>query len=196
MAVREFTDSKRREWRVWDVTPEHIHPATRGEDFMSSLQSGWLAFESGSEKRRLSAPYPPQWITASIAELEELCQAAKPVSRRGAQSDTGRRRAERVSESEQQAMEAAHAQLTFRSPRGREWTVRVHECLDKEGAHQMVLRFTADDIVVELPEWPENWQSATPADFAMMLLDANPPRRRKKGEGPQRRREDRVISLS
>lgn len=192
MAVREFTDSRGREWRAWDVTPEHVHPATRGEDFMSVLQNGWLAFQSGTEKRRLSAPYPPNWTTASIAELEALCQQAKLVSKRGAQSDTGKRRAERVSNSEREAMEAAHAQITFRSPRGREWCVRVHECLDKEGAHQMVLRFTADDIVVELPEWPENWQSATPAEFALMLLDANPPRRRKKGEGPQRRREDRV----
>jgi hypothetical protein len=77
------------------------------------------------------------------------------------------------------------------SPGGREWTVRVHECLDKRGQPQKVLRFTADDIVVELEHWPDDWRTATVKDFAVMLLDANPPRRRPKGEGPQRRREDR-----
>ena len=53
MAVREFTDSRGVEWRVWDVTPAHMHPVTRGEDYMADLQDGWLAFESGREKRRL-----------------------------------------------------------------------------------------------------------------------------------------------
>jgi hypothetical protein len=56
----------------------------------------------------------------------------------------------------------------------------------------MVLRFTADDIVVELAKWPENWRESTVEQFALMLLDANPPRRLPKGKGPQRRRDDRV----
>jgi hypothetical protein len=81
---------------------------------------------------------------------------------------------------------------TFRSPGGREWTVRVHECLDRGGAPERVLRFTADDIVVELAKWPEDWHERSIQDFAMMLLDANPPRRLANGKGPQRRRDDRV----
>jgi hypothetical protein len=192
MAVREFTDSRGREWRVWDVTPEHMHPVTRSEDYMAGYQDGWLAFESGAEKRRLEAPYPADWINLSIPALEALCRGAAPVVRRAAQSDTGKQRALRASETEQQAMEASHAQITFRSPGGRVWTVRVHECLDHEGKQQTVLRFTAGDIVVDLPRWPESWQSATMPEFAIMLLDADLPRRRKKGEGPQRRRDDRL----
>lgn len=190
MAVREFTDSKGVEWRVWDVRPEHMHPATRTEDFLSNLQDGWLAFESASEKRRLEAPYPGDWTSCRIPELEALCRRAKAVIRRAPQSDTGKQRAMVVSESEQVAMRSANAQRTFRSPGGREWTVRVHECLDRAGDEQMVLRFTADDIIVELPHWPANWQSASMEEFAIMLLDANPPRRRKRGEGPQRRYDD------
>jgi len=190
MAVREFTDSKGVEWRAWDVTPEHMHPATRGEDFMSNLQDGWLAFESATEKRRLEAPYPTDWTSCRITELEALCRQAKPVVRRSLQSDTGKQRAMVATASEQQAIRSANAQRTFRSPGGREWTVRVHECLDRAGDEQMVLRFTADDIIVELSHWPANWQSASMEDFAIMLLDANPPRRRKKGEGPQRRYDD------
>ena len=56
----------------------------------------------------------------------------------------------------------------------------------------MVLRFTADDIIVELKHWPADWQSASMEDFALMMLDASPPRRRKKGDGPQRRYDDHV----
>lgn len=192
MAVREFTDSKGIEWRAWDVTPEHMHPATRTEDFMSNLQDGWLAFESATGKRRLSAPYPADWTTYRIPDLEALCARAKPATRRAALTDTGKQRALAASATEQQAMRSANAERTFRSPRGREWTVRVHECLDRDGADEMVLRFTTDDIIVELKNWPADWQSASVEDFALMLLDADPPRRRKKGDGPQRRYDDHV----
>lgn len=191
MPVREFTDSKDREWRVWDVRPEHMHPITRSEDYMSNFQDGWLAFESGTEKRRLEAPYPANWTTLSIPSLEALCERATRVLRRQPQSDTGKQRAHAAQETERHAMEAAHAHLSFRSPGGREWTVRVHECLDRQGADRAVLRFTADDIVVDLLDWPDEWQSYSMERFALLLLDATPPRRRKKGEGPQRRLDDR-----
>lgn len=194
MAVREFTDSQDREWRVWDVSPQHIHPVTRTEDYMSNLSDGWLAFESGTEKRRLEAPYPGHWTSLSIPALEALCQRATPVLRRGMQPTTGQQQRHAVAtETERHAMESAHAQLTFRSPGGREWTVRVHECLDRTGEDQMVLRFTADDIVVELPRWPITWQTSTVEEFAVMMLDANPPRRLAGSEHPQRRHEDRVV---
>lgn len=193
MAVREFTDSHGKEWRVWDVTPEHMHPVTRSEDYMANLQDGWLAFESGTEKRRLEAPYPGHWTTLSITALESLCDHATPVLRRPFQSTTGKMRAAQAVQTEAKAMVSAHAQISFRSPGGREWIVRVHECLDRAGDDQIVLRFTTQDIVVELPRWPDDWQSASVEQFGLMLLDANPPRRRKEGEGPQRRHEDRIT---
>ena len=56
MSIREYTDSNRIEWRVWDVTPAQLHPVTRGEDYMGDLQYGWLVFESAKEKRRLEGP--------------------------------------------------------------------------------------------------------------------------------------------
>jgi hypothetical protein len=193
MAVREFTDSTGVEWRVWDVTPQHMHPATRTEDFMGNFQDGWLVFESESGKRRMEAPYPVGWPSLSLTALEELCRRATPVIRRDApQSNTGKQRESRVAALERDVVRDAGAQVTFRSPGGREWTVRVHECLDRAGTEQMVLRFTTEDIVVELSRWPDNWQAATVEQFGLMLLDANPPRRRPRGEGPQRRREDRV----
>ncbi len=191
MAVREFTDRRGVDWRVWDVTPMHMHPITRGEDYMANLQDGWLVFESGSEKRRLEAPYPSDWTTFTIPQLEELCRRASLVIRRKARTPSGERRAISAAEIEREAIKESGSRVTFLSPLGREWTVRIHECLDKDGNAKMVLRFTAGDIVVELEQWPEDWRTATVKDFALMLLDANPPRRLGKGEGPQRRREDR-----
>ena len=193
MAVREFTDSRGVEWRVWDVTPVHMHPVTRGEDYMGNLQDGWLVFQSATEKRRLEAPYPGNWMSFSLPELEELCRRASLVIRRRARSPSGERRAISAAEIESEAIKEAGSRVTFMSPGGREWTVRVHECLDKAGNPEMVLRFTAGDIVVELPTWPDDWRTATVKEFALMLLDANPPRRRAKGEGPQRRRDDRPV---
>lgn len=191
MAVREFTDRRGVDWRVWDVTPTHMHPVTRGEDYMANLQDGWLVFESGSEKRRLEAPYPAEWLSFGIPQLEELCRRASLVIRRRSRSPSGERRAISAAEIESEAIKEAGSRVTFMSPGGREWTVRVHECLDKAGNPEKVLRFTAGDIVVELPTWPDDWRTATVKEFALMLLDANPPRRRAKGEGPQRRRDDR-----
>ncbi len=191
MAVREFTDRKGVDWQVWDVTPSHFHPVTRGEDYMGSLQDGWLVFQSGPDKRRLAAPYPADWATMPLAELEALLKRALTVIRRSSRSGSGARRAASAAEIELGAITEADARLTFQSPGGREWAVRIHECLDREGAEQVVLRFTAEDVVVELEHWPSDWRDASVERFAMMLLDANPPRRLPKGRGPQRRRDDR-----
>jgi hypothetical protein len=190
--MREFTDSHGVEWRVWAVTPAHMHPVTRGEDYMEKLQDGWLAFESGTEKRRLETPYPTNWQTAPLSELEELCRRASPAPKRKMTTPTGQRRAVSAVEIEKGAEADADAQRTFLSPGGREWTVRIHECVDREGAAQKVLRFSAGDIVVELLEWPHNWRDLSVIEYAVLLLDAEPPRRREKGDGPQRRSDDRA----
>ncbi|MEO5815414.1 MAG: hypothetical protein ABIT20_09060 [Gemmatimonadaceae bacterium] len=189
--MREFTDSRGVEWRVWAVTPAHMHPITRGEDYMDKLQDGWLAFESASEKRRLETPYPTDWQTAPLAQLELLCRRASPAPKRKAATPTSQRRAISAVEIEREAEANANARRTFMSPGGRTWTVRVHECLDRKGAAQTVLRFTAGDLVLELLEWPENWRDLSVIEYAVLLLDAEPPRRSVAGDGPQRRLDDR-----
>ncbi|MDQ6633415.1 MAG: hypothetical protein M3Z10_01525 [Gemmatimonadota bacterium] len=190
MAVREFTDDWGTEWRVWDVTPEVMHPITRSEDYMKKLQDGWLAFESTTEKRRLPAPYPGDWTEYDLKHLEQLCQRATPVFRKP-QTPNGEQRAAVAGEIEREAFVKAGEVRTFSSPRGREWTVRVHECLDRAGRPSRVLRFTSGDVVAELTDWPPEWREATMRDFAVMLLDAEP-RRRSTVAGQQRRREDRA----
>jgi hypothetical protein len=53
-----------------------------------------------------------------------------------------------------------------------------------------VLRFTADDVVIDLVAWPPDWKDYTATQYAMLMLDASPPRR-VGVTGPQRRRDDR-----
>ena len=190
MAFREFTDSRGVVWRAWDVTTEQLHPVTRGEDFMGNLSDGWLAFECESERRRMPPPYPTDWKDLSLPALEALCRSAPVVSgRKAPRTPSGEHLAYTVAAADRAAI--AEAERKFISPRGRKWTVRLHECLRPDGERQVVLRFTADDIVVDLPDWPEDWRTATTEDYALMLLDADPPRRPGKGKGPQRRRDDR-----
>ena len=187
MAVREFTDSKNVIWRVWDVTTAQMHPITKNEDFMGDLADGWLAFESAHEKRRLAAPYPADWPSMSIPDLEALCRKAPAVVPRP-RSVSGEHRTATVEELDRAAL--SNAVRTFTSPRGRVWTVRLHECLDRDGGSKTVLRFTAEDIVVDLHTWPPDWWDYTPTQYAMLMLDSSPPRR-VGVTGPQRRRDDR-----
>jgi hypothetical protein len=190
MSVREFTDSENVVWRVWDVTTAQMHPVTRNEDFMGDLADGWLAFESAFEKRRLAAPYPAEWATLPIPELEMLCRKAPPVTTRQPRSTSGEHRVEAVEALDRAVLSTAVR--TFTSPRGRVWTVRLHECLDKDGGTMTVLRFTADDVVSDLVNWPQDWRDYTATQYAMLMLDAGPPRRLG-AAGPQRRRDDRRV---
>ncbi|MDQ6633459.1 MAG: hypothetical protein M3Z10_01745 [Gemmatimonadota bacterium] len=66
---------------VWDVRA--IYPsATPGRTRLPEpFESGWLAFESPKEKRRLS-PIPGDWMTRADEELRLLCQAAHVVAPR------------------------------------------------------------------------------------------------------------------
>lgn len=189
MASREFTDSKGVVWRVWDVRPTHLHPATRGEDYMENFADGWLAFDSEFGKRRLPAPYPVRWHEYDLRALEALLRAASAVVPRRTSTPSG----EQAAYTERSAEEAARAdsERVFTSPRGRQWCVRLHECHKSGGGASTVLRFTAGDIVVDLDEWPPDWKSLTREQYALLLLDAAPPRRLGRGERPQRRREDR-----
>jgi hypothetical protein len=71
---RTFTDSRGVDWAVWSVHPSE-RPSKRSQ-LRGSYSHGWLAFESDSEKRRLS-PIPEQWQLLDDAGLEALCTVAE-----------------------------------------------------------------------------------------------------------------------
>jgi len=102
MAIREFTDSSGVRWQVWKVQPSggaapaYTGPERRTENrpgafperrrnrgagrslLTSGMEKGWLCFECGDEKRRLS-PVPAGWEECSEEELHRHCAAATPV---------------------------------------------------------------------------------------------------------------------
>ena len=104
MAYRTFVDNRNNYWQVWDVRPERIERRSverrqesaegwRGVErrkndrrhldqkrivLDNGLGSGWLVFESKSEKRRLT-PIPKDWDTASESQLRFLCEKSKIV---------------------------------------------------------------------------------------------------------------------
>jgi hypothetical protein len=73
MPMREFTDAGGVHWQVWATTP------TRG-NVRPQFASGWLAFESGAERRRL-APIPTGWMDSDDGALRLLLQQAVPLVR-------------------------------------------------------------------------------------------------------------------
>lgn len=104
MSLRTFVDSAGIEWEAFDVvpraherrnydrrhdekiddTPDDRRDSDRrltvgGSGEISGAQ-GWLCFERGGERRRLS-PIPDDWGRATDAQLEIYCKAARPVRR-------------------------------------------------------------------------------------------------------------------
>jgi hypothetical protein len=80
MALRSLIDSKGRGWRVWDVVPSQS--LGREDDTLTpGLEGGWLCFEHGEEKRRLS-PIPEGWEVADAETLERYLERATPVAKR------------------------------------------------------------------------------------------------------------------
>ena len=76
MAMREFKEPSGKRWTVWNVFPT---VAVSGQDAAALLNEdaaeGWLAFQSGREKRRFFRP-PSDWESFTDEQLAFLCQHA------------------------------------------------------------------------------------------------------------------------
>jgi len=113
VSLVEFVDGRKVEWKVWDITPDAMHPLTAREMFhgrYADFQEGWLVFESAAERRRL-APFPSGWAHFTTAQLEELLGQATPVPRRLASASATPSGAFRRFEEKR-----AHARASGRSP--------------------------------------------------------------------------------
>jgi len=76
---RAFTDSAGVAWDAFAVHPS-AEPGGRAR-LPEPYQRGWLSFDSGRERRRLS-PIPEGWFAMSDDELRAACARAEPASRR------------------------------------------------------------------------------------------------------------------
>lgn len=99
MALREYVDSERVAWQVWEVIPlsaerrrlreRRIAPRDENDRRLRHEMrlrmsdgdtDGWLVFESYGLKKRLR-PIPKGWFQASDTELESMCARADRASR-------------------------------------------------------------------------------------------------------------------
>jgi len=106
MPYRIFEDSKKKEWQVWDIVPKlmerrgsspdrrvetavipfadrrrderRLSNGTRRATLKGSYAQGWLCFDNGREKRRLT-PIPSDWTTCDEARLEAYAAQARAV---------------------------------------------------------------------------------------------------------------------
>jgi hypothetical protein len=79
MAHRRIIDSQEQVWDVWAVTTPTS--STRRILVQADLQSGWLAFQCGDQRRRL-APLPAGWDEMSDHALLGLMNQASPIQPR------------------------------------------------------------------------------------------------------------------
>lgn len=176
MALREFTASDGRQWRVWDVTPETMHPTTRTEDFLAPYLEGWLVFESfdGSAKCRLH-PIPREWSEAPNEELEEMLHRSESIRGERVSGPHGRTAIEEA-EAQRFGVRGDGAARTFRYPGGRFWSVGEWASAQSgtPGAMRTVLRFSAGSRSLDLTEWPPEWQSYTDGQLAQLLVQSFP----------------------
>jgi hypothetical protein len=170
MALREFTAADGTSWRVWDVTSDKLHPATRAEDYLANYLDGWLVFESfdGAQKSRLF-PIPAGWSTATDGELEALLRRAEAVHRDRMSPAYGRRV---IEEARKPIAPTGHTQArTFRFPDGRHWSVT--EWTDTAGSRP-ILRFSSGARSLDLTEWPSNWVTFTDGELVTLLAESFP----------------------
>lgn len=76
--TREVTDAGGVRWAIFAVHPS----ASSGRATLrAQFQGGWLAFDAGTQTRRL-APIPDGWQAMSDPELLALCERAEVAQRR------------------------------------------------------------------------------------------------------------------
>lgn len=193
MALREFSDSQGRRWRVWDIRPDQLHGATRAEDYLQNMIHGWLAFEpaGGGEKRRLS-PIPPNWEKAPDEELEDMLERAV---RTQPETPSGPQPVLEASARDSFEPTPAPTIRTFRYPTGRYWTVNEQiETGSPERRQRLVLRFTSGARALETRDWPHDWSRLSEDELADLLYHSFPRNptagnttsyRRRRGDGAE-----------
>lgn len=204
MALREFRNSDGRSWRVWDITPEKLHPSTRAEDYLQGFLEGWLVFEAvdGSGKARLY-PIPLHWTEMAEEQLQGLLARADPVRegerRSGPIGIVSDGRAMAPPEPEPPRVTAPAQEVrTFKYPGGRFWTVgeRPAQTAGPTGrpVERVVLRFASGTRALDLMAWPRDWTRYSDRELADLLWSGFPRQpgsaaarasefRRRRGEG-------------
>ena len=200
MGLREFRDSRGVLWKVWNVTPDSLDKRTTAEDYMREWQDGWLCFECDDHRRRL-ATYPPTWEDLPDGALEELLGRSQLVKRRGAASEASSGEYRRHSKATQADVERPRASTrpdagrmtpasgvdtsrtrTLTDSRGRTFVAGLYRippgAMTAEGKQTgspgTVLRFISGSIVLDLEDYPDDWDRQTDSQLMQLLDRAQP----------------------
>jgi hypothetical protein len=76
---RTFVDSVGVEWTVREISSPSLSGALAKLLESDRRKGGWLVFESKGEAKRRLAPYPPDWRTMTVFEIERWCMRATRV---------------------------------------------------------------------------------------------------------------------
>ena len=203
MGLREFRDKKGVQWKVWNVTPDSLDKRTTAEDYMREWQDGWLCFESSDHRRRL-ASYPSTWEDLPDTDLQQLLDRSQVVRRRAAgeasgefsqvpkggasggapEADVERTRGSRPDAGRMtpsSGVDPARTR-TLTDSRGRTFVAGLyripHKGTTAEGklstSPGTVLRFISGTIVLDLEEWPDDWDRYTDSQLTQLLDRAQP----------------------
>jgi len=78
-ASRAFVDTVGLEWTVREIGSPTLSKTLARILENDRRKGGWLVFESADGDKRRLAPYPPDWRTMSVFEIERWCMRAVPV---------------------------------------------------------------------------------------------------------------------
>jgi hypothetical protein len=76
---RSFVDAVGVEWTVCEITSPSLAGALARLLEHDRRRGGWLVFESAEGEKRRLTPYPEDWRTISVFEMERWCMRATPV---------------------------------------------------------------------------------------------------------------------
>ena len=178
MPLREFTASDGRQWRVWDVTPETMHPATRSEDYLAPYLDGWLVFEAKDESAKCRLhPIPSGWTTADDETLEEMLHRAESIRGERSSGPQARIEAEHAAApTGPRRFDSNASARSFRFPNGRFWSVAEWStsASGADGGTRTVLRFSAGARSLDLTNWPKDWRAYSDGQLASLLVEGFP----------------------
>jgi hypothetical protein len=204
MGLREFRDKRGVQWKVWNVTPDSLDKRTTAEDYMKEWQDGWLCFECTDHRRRLAAYPPTweQLSDDELETLLERSQTVK--RRSGAadvSGEFGRIESEAAASSAPADVERARAQTRpgagrvtpaagvdttrqriLTDSRGRTFVAGLYRIPPRESTSEgrvpsspgTVLRFISGSIVLDLADYPDDWDRYTDSQLTALLDRAQP----------------------
>ena len=204
MALREFRDSKGVVWKVWSVTPDSLDKRTTAEDYMRDWQDGWLCFECPESRRRLATfppgweDLPDSELESLLARAQPVKRRGTDDLIRDYRRTTGeteivaaapaagppvaQRRPDAGRVTPVSSTAAIHSRI-FTDSRGRKFVAGLYRVAPRaeSGAGGKVptspgtvLRFISGSIVLDLEEWPDDWDRYTDAQLAQLLERAQP----------------------